>query len=75
MIESWNEKIEYDEYYEQCTYSYASRYNSLKIVTTLVGLLDGLSLVLRITISFIIRRIRNRLRARTETKTITGKRG
>ena len=80
MIESWNEKIEYDEYYEQCapeqcTYSYTSRYNSFKIVTTLVGLLGGLSLVLRITISFIIRRIWNRLRARREANTIRGKRG
>jgi hypothetical protein len=78
MVETWNERIEYFEYYEQCapeqcTYSYTSRNNPFQIVTTLVGLLGGLSVVLKIIIPLIVRWIRNRMRPRAETNTLTGK--
>jgi hypothetical protein len=78
MVETWNERIEYDKYYEecapeQCTYSYTSRNNPFQIVTTLVGLLGGLSVVLKIIIPFIVRWIRNRMRPHAETNTLAGK--
>jgi hypothetical protein len=78
MVETWNERIEYDKYYEecapeQCTYSYTSRNNPFQIVTTLVGLLGGLSVVLKIIIPFIVRWIRNRMGPHAETNTLTGK--
>ena len=80
MVESWNENIEYDEYYEQCapeqcTYTYTSRNNPFQIVTTILGLLGGLSVVLRIIVPLIVRPIRKWLRQRRENNTLTGKTG
>jgi hypothetical protein len=78
MVETWNENIEYDQYYEQCdpeqcTYTYTSGNNLLQIVTTIVGLFGGLSVALRIIVPLPIRWIRNRLRRRGETNNVTGK--
>jgi hypothetical protein len=80
MIETWNEKIEYDEYYEQCapeqcTYTYTSSPNALQIITTVVGLFGGLSVVLKVAVPFIIRWIRNRIDSYEQPKTLKGKTG
>jgi hypothetical protein len=78
MVESWNEKILYDEYYEQCapeqcTYTYTSHNNPFQIVTTTVGLFGGLSVVLKLIVPLIVSWIRKRMRRREETNTSTGK--
>ncbi len=77
MIEKWNEKIEYDKYYErcapeQCTYTYTSSNNPLGIVTTLFGLYGGLAVALKIIVRLIFRWIRKGIRRRGEP-TLTGK--
>ena len=78
MVESWNETILYDEYYKQCapkqcTYTYTSHNNLFQIVTTTIGLVGGLSVVLKIIVSFIVGWIRKRMRRRREAHTVTGK--
>ncbi|CAF4114461.1 unnamed protein product, partial [Adineta steineri] len=77
MIETWNENISYEKYYEkcapeQCTYTYTSRNNPVQIITTLIGLFGGLSVALKIIVSLIVRRIRNRMRPHEETNVVTG---
>ncbi|UJR20676.1 hypothetical protein I4U23_023797 [Adineta vaga] len=75
MIESWNENISYENYYDRCApaeciYSYTARNNPLETITKLVGLFGGLSIGLRIIVSMIIRPLRNRLRKnRTQLNT------
>ncbi|CAF0857897.1 unnamed protein product [Adineta steineri] len=76
MIETWNETISYEKYYEICapeqgTYTYTSRNNPVQIITTLIGLFGGLSVALKIIVSFIIHRIRNRMRPHEERNIVT----
>ena len=76
MIETWNTFIQYDRYYEQCgpeycTYTFTSRHSLLHVVTILVGLLGGLSVVLKIIVPVGVRWIRNRMRARLEINNTT----
>ncbi|CAF1210515.1 unnamed protein product [Adineta steineri] len=75
MIEKWNENISYEKYYEvcapeQCTYTYTSRNNPVQTITTLIGLFGGLSVALKIIVSMIVRRIRNRMRPHEETNIV-----
>ncbi|CAF4164670.1 unnamed protein product, partial [Adineta steineri] len=67
MIETWNEKIDYDKYYEQCapeqcTYVYTSANNPFQTVTVIIGLFGGLSVVMKIVVQFVVRWIRNQTR-------------
>lgn len=53
MIEVWEIEGNFDNYYEtcapaMCTYTYAQRLDILHVVTTIVGLLGGLSIILRL---------------------------
>jgi len=78
MVETWNEKVNYDQYFEQCapeqcTYTYIASQNLLYIITTIFGLFGGLSVALRIFVPFIVRWIRNRIRKRRERNTVTGR--
>jgi len=78
MVETWNEIIQYDEYYdqcapEQCTYTFTSRKNLLQVITTTVGLFGGLSVGLRVIVllfAFCIRRI---MHSTEEENNMTGK--
>ncbi|CAF0944231.1 unnamed protein product [Rotaria sordida] len=75
MIERWNEQINFSRYYTQCaspqcSYTLILRNNVLSITTTVVGLLGGLSVALRLTIPFFVNAIRNRIyRRRNELLT------
>ncbi|CAF0907193.1 unnamed protein product [Rotaria sordida] len=75
MIERWNEQINFSRYYTQCaspqcSYTLILRNNVLSIATTVVGLLGGLSVALRLTIPFFVNAIRNRIyRRRNELLT------
>lgn len=78
MIETWNEQVDYDKYFdqcapEQCTYSYTSSENFLQIFTKVVGLFGGLAVAFQITVPFIIGQIRNRIRSRREPRVLAGK--
>jgi hypothetical protein len=78
MVDTWNEIIQYDEYYdqcapEQCTYTFTSRKNLLQVITTTVGLFGGLSVGLRVIVllfAFCIRRI---MHSTEEENNMTGK--
>ncbi|CAF3857047.1 unnamed protein product [Adineta steineri] len=75
MIETWNGKTSYEKYYEkcapeQCTYTYTSRNNPIQTITTLIGLFGGLSVALKIIVSMIVRRIRNRMRPHEEANIV-----
>jgi len=77
-IDKWGEKIEYQLYYKQCApkfcfYSFTSRSDALYVFTTIVGLFGGLSVALKIIVPLIVSWIRNRMRPRVETVSITGK--
>lgn len=53
FIQSWNNQSSYQSYFEQChpltcQYSYETRFNIVYIITTLIGLLGGLSIALRL---------------------------
>lgn len=78
MLETWNENVFFDQYYEQCapehcTFSYKSRDNLLKIITTLIGLFGGISMALKIISKLFTVAIRSYLRRRTNLNNISGK--
>lgn len=77
MIETWNEEMNYDEYFqkcapEKCVYTYTAPLNRLYIMTTIVGLFGGLSVALKIIVPIIVRWIRNQMRTLREPNTTTG---
>lgn len=66
MTERWTQNISHAQYFVQCrptscTYSFASRFNILYIVTTFIGLIGGLTKVLRLLVPGIVKIIRRRL--------------
>jgi len=59
FIDQWYINQSYDKYFEQCavtkcTYSYVQKFDILYLVTTLMGLYDGLSKILKIIVPLII---------------------
>ncbi|CAF1147616.1 unnamed protein product [Adineta steineri] len=59
FVQSWNNESSYQSYFNQChpltcQYSYQSRFNIIYVITTIVGLLGGLSIVLRLIIPPVI---------------------
>ncbi|UJR19439.1 hypothetical protein I4U23_022569 [Adineta vaga] len=67
MLETWGDEIKYDQYYQQCSpilcsYTITKRNDITYIFTFLISLYGGVSIALRILISFLIRWIRNQYR-------------
>jgi hypothetical protein len=67
MIEQWGDQITYQQYYEQCapqlcTYTLTQHNDVSYIITLLIGLVGGISVVLKTIVPFIVRWIRNRYR-------------
>ncbi|CAF1045166.1 unnamed protein product [Didymodactylos carnosus] len=63
MIEQWNNKTAYEFYFntcqpQYCTYSYVSRSTPVFIITTIIGLIGGLTKVYRLLVPLIVRLIR-----------------
>lgn len=59
MIERWNESLDYDHFYESCAASYCVytktvRATPIEVITTLVSLIGGLTLLLPIVIPRIV---------------------
>jgi hypothetical protein len=78
MIETWSEKVQYSQYYEECapkicSYFVTSRNDALYVFTTMIGLFGGLSVALRIIVPLIVGWIRDKMRSRTEPDNMTGK--
>jgi hypothetical protein len=53
MVERWNSSISYTNFYQKCkpvycSFSYQERLNILYIITTVIGLFGGLSLVFQL---------------------------
>jgi hypothetical protein len=66
MTEIWQQNVSHTQYFQQCkvslcTYSTTSRFNILYILTTLIGLVGGLTKVLRLLIPRTLKFICHRL--------------
>ncbi|CAF1059471.1 unnamed protein product [Rotaria sp. Silwood1] len=77
MIERWYENVRYEEHYQQCapkqcSYLLTFRNNAVYIITTVIGLFDGLSVALKIIVPTIVRWIRNRMRSQATPTNVTG---
>jgi hypothetical protein len=60
MIEEWNSSVSYTSFYQNCkpafcSYTYQERSSMVYIITVLIGLLGGLSIVLRLISLFIVK--------------------
>jgi hypothetical protein len=60
FIRSWNNQSSFQSYFNQChpltcQYTYETRLNIIYIVTTIIGLMGGLNVVLRLLLPFIIK--------------------
>ena len=69
MIEEWNASVFYDKYYDQCqpkqcSYSYQMRNDAIYIITTLIGLVGGLTTILKIVVPRLVNFLRRKKRAR-----------
>ena len=66
-IENWNEKINYGLYYKNCnplscSYTITKNFNIPTVITTIVGLIGGLSVILRIITPIVIKLCRRQRR-------------
>ena len=71
MIDTWNSSTMYNQYYNecqpaQCTYSYETRNDLVFIITTLIGLVGGLTTSLKIVIPRLVKLIRDFLLKRRQ---------
>lgn len=75
LIEEWLPSSDVNAHYEHCrpkvcTYTYVSRFEVIYIVTSVIGLFGGLSIILRLIIPLLIRvlirQIEKRRQARIE---------
>ncbi|CAF4415992.1 unnamed protein product, partial [Adineta steineri] len=62
FIESWSINISYKAFFQQCqptscSYKLIDRYNLLYVVTTILGLYGGLTVLLKIIVPFTVRRL------------------
>lgn len=60
LIEDWTSKTDVAAHYEQCnpkvcTYTYTERFETIYVITTIIGLFGGLFLVLQLSVPFFIR--------------------
>ncbi|CAF0881122.1 unnamed protein product [Didymodactylos carnosus] len=65
MIEQWNSNVSFESYYQQCQpnecrYTYTENLDYLYTITTIMGLIGGLSTVLTILIPNLVNLIRKR---------------
>jgi hypothetical protein len=63
FIQSWYNETFYESYFNQChpltcEYTYESRFNLIYIVTTIIGFLGGLDVVLRLLLPLIVKLVR-----------------
>lgn len=73
-IEDWNEKIDYTLYYNHCKpvncfYAVTKKFNIPSVITTVIGLIGGFSVILDILIPPIIKFLRRHRRIRLSTVT------
>ncbi|UJR22378.1 hypothetical protein I4U23_025440 [Adineta vaga] len=62
FIEFWSLNVSYEKFFQQCqpmfcSYKLIDRYNVLYVVTTIVGLYGGLTVLLKLVVPFIVRRL------------------
>ncbi|CAF1582747.1 unnamed protein product, partial [Adineta steineri] len=60
MIEEWNPTQIYDRYYDECqpiecTYTIITRNNILYVITTLIGIIGGLTRVSKILVPILVK--------------------
>ena len=72
MIEEWNVTHMYDRYYNacqptECTYNVEARNAVIYVVTTLIGIIGGLTTVLQFIILSSVKLVRKKSRAKEET--------
>ena len=70
-VEDWNPNITYDSYYTNCNpincyYTITKKFHIATIVTTVIGLVGGVSVVLKILVPFLINFIRSKRREAQE---------
>jgi len=78
MIEQWNDQISFNSYYEQCNpsvciYTYSKQGDMAYMITTTIGLIGGLTTILRILIPLIVAFIRRKKRPKPIETEINGK--
>lgn len=78
MVDQWNVKIEYEKYYNQChplqcSYTFTTRGGILYVVSTIIGILGGLIIILKIVVETVVKLIRNQIRSRTDNTNTRGK--
>ena len=66
-IEKWNEKLNYSGYYQNCnpatcSYTLTKNFNIPIVITTVIGLVGGLSVILRILVPLFIKLFRRHRR-------------
>ena len=71
MVEEWTQSVSYENYFAQCrpitcTYTKVERRHLIYIITKIIGLLGGLTMILGVIIPLIVRTVRNRKLSRTQ---------
>ncbi|CAF3084845.1 unnamed protein product, partial [Rotaria sp. Silwood2] len=74
MIENWKPMLSYVNYFKSCassvyTYTCSAKYHWIFVVTTLLGLLGGLRVVLNILVFVVIKWIRSKRRQSQQSLT------
>jgi hypothetical protein len=74
MTEEWTNMTNATAYYDNCephicTYTYTKRYDIIQVISTVLGLWGGLSIVLRLLVPLAIKFIMQQLLARRANRT------
>jgi hypothetical protein len=72
FIESWSLNVSYENFFQQCkpiscSYTLIGRYNVLYVVTTIVGLYGGLTVLLKLVVPVAVHRIHKLVRRQRHT--------
>lgn len=75
LIEDWNDKINYDLYYKNCNpincfYTITKKFHIPTVLTSVIGLMGGISVILKIILPPIVKLIRYRWRLHKENTRI-----
>jgi hypothetical protein len=70
MVEQWKHKTSHKDYYAQChpetcTYTHSVRNSLLLVITTIIGIIEGLSIILKIVVYRIVKALRSPWRSST----------
>jgi len=73
MVESWNPKVFYSKYYlackpTSCTYTYIGKRNFLSIVSLIIGLIGGLTTILKLVIPPLVAILRRKKKPTPSSK-------